>query len=164
MCTPRQRALASSRAEAALRSRLCFRVTRPRWTRRTRASGPSTPAEVLFRGADHGLVPGRDDTIQFERSLSLDDAMGSNAILAYAMNGEALPIQHGAPVRLVVPGWYAVSSVKWLTDIEVIGERFEGQYQTGSYYYEWERDDRVVREPVSLQRVRSLITEPAAGA
>ena len=129
-----------------------------------RAGVQGGAAEVLFRGADHGLVPGRDDTIQFERSLSLDDAMGSNAILAYAMNGEALPIQHGAPVRLVVPGWYAVSSVKWLTDIEVIGERFEGQYQTGSYYYEWERDDRVVREPVSLQRVRSLITEPAAGA
>src|SRR5438128_1425109 len=92
-----------------------------------RAGVQGGAAEVLFRGADHGLVPGRDDTIQFERSLSLDDAMGSNAILAYAMNGEALPIQHGAPVRLVVPGWYAVSSVKWLTDIEVIGERFEGQ-------------------------------------
>ena len=46
--------------------------------------------------------------------------MRSEVLLAYAMNGEPLPIQHGYPVRLVVPGWYSVASVKWLTDIELI--------------------------------------------
>jgi DMSO/TMAO reductase YedYZ molybdopterin-dependent catalytic subunit len=116
--------------------------------------------EVLFRGADAGTVPGRADTIRFERSLKLDDATGSGALLAYAMNGEALPIQHGYPLRVVVPGWYAVTSVKWLTAIEVIDEAFSGQYQTDSYFYEWEGNGHVVREPVTLQRVRSLITEP----
>lgn len=80
------------------------------------------------------------------------------ALLAYAMNGEPLPIQHGYPLRLIVPGWYAVASVKWLTEIEIIGEPFRGQYQTDSYFYESERDGHVVRDPVTLQRVRSLIT------
>jgi DMSO/TMAO reductase YedYZ molybdopterin-dependent catalytic subunit len=116
--------------------------------------------EVLFRGADGGSVPGRSETIRFERSLSLDDARDSQALLAYAMNGEALPIQHGYPLRLVVPGWYGVSSVKWLTEIEVIDAAFDGYFQADRYVYEWERDGAVVTEPVTLQRVRALITEP----
>jgi len=116
--------------------------------------------EVVFRGADAGTLPGRNDTLSFERSLTLDDAMDSDALLAYAMNGEPLPIQHGYPLRLVVPGWYAVASVKWLTEIEAIEGPFTGQFQTGSYFYEGKRDGEVTREPVTLQRVRSLITEP----
>src|SRR5262245_30872802 len=120
--------------------------------------------EVLFRGADGGTLPGHTGTIRFERSLELDDARSSEAFLAYAMNGEPLPIQHGYPLRLIVPGWYAVTSVKWLTEIEVIGQPFCGHFQTDSYFYEWQRDDQVVREPVTLQRVRALITEPNAGA
>jgi len=80
------------------------------------------------------------------------------------MNGEPLPLQHGRPVRLVVPGWYAVASVKWLTEIEAIGESLEAFYQTNRYMYEWVRDGGVVREPVRLQRVRALITEPTDGA
>jgi DMSO/TMAO reductase YedYZ molybdopterin-dependent catalytic subunit len=76
------------------------------------------------------------------------------------MNGEALPIQHGYPLRLIVPGWYAVASVKWLTEIDVVSQPFSGHYQTGAYFFEWQRGEQLVREPVSLQRVRSLITEP----
>jgi DMSO/TMAO reductase YedYZ molybdopterin-dependent catalytic subunit len=119
--------------------------------------------EVVFRGADRGTVDGSAVTTPFERSLSLDDARHSQALLAYAMNGEALPVQHGYPVRLVVPGWYAVTSVKWLTEIEVIDAAFDGHFQSDRYFYEWERDGDVTREPVRLQRVRSLITAPAAG-
>jgi DMSO/TMAO reductase YedYZ molybdopterin-dependent catalytic subunit len=118
---------------------------------------------MVFRGADRGTVPGKAETISFERSLTLDDARDSDALLAYAMNGEALPIQHGYPLRLVVPGWYAVASVKWLTAIEAIPEPFTGQYQTDSYFYEWEHDGEVTREPATLQRVRALITEPNPG-
>ena len=80
------------------------------------------------------------------------------------MNGEPLPIQHGAPLRVVVPGWYAVASVKWLTEIELIDREFDGHFQVDKYQYEWERDRDVIREPVTLQRVRSLITEPDADA
>jgi DMSO/TMAO reductase YedYZ molybdopterin-dependent catalytic subunit len=118
--------------------------------------------EVLFRGADGGTIEGRAEPIRFERSLTLDVARESGALLAYAMNGEPLPIQHGYPLRLVVPGWYAVASVKWLTEIELIDTQFDGYYQADKYQYEWERDGRLIREPVTLQRVRSLITEPTA--
>src|SRR5207249_3828622 len=116
--------------------------------------------EVLFRGADAGIVHGRTETIRFERSLTLDDARASEALLAYAMNGEPLPIQHGYPLRVIVPGWYGVAAVKWLTEIEVLAEAFSGYFQTSKYFYEWERNGQMVREPVTLQRVRALITEP----
>ncbi|MGH3751344.1 MAG: molybdopterin-dependent oxidoreductase [Pseudonocardiaceae bacterium] len=125
-----------------------------------------TAREVIFRGADSGElggVPGRAGTIRYERSLMLDDAKSPQVLLAYAMNGEPLPVQHGYPVRLVVPGWYGMAAVKWLTEIWVTDEAFAGPYQSGSYHYEWARDGQVVREPVTLQRVRSLITEPLAG-
>ncbi len=120
--------------------------------------------DVVFRGADAGLVDGATAPVRFERALSVDDAVSSGALVAYAMNGEELPLQHGRPVRLIVPGWYSVASVKWLTEIEVIGHPFEAFFQTQRYMYEWERDGAVVREPVRLQRVRALIAEPTEGA
>jgi len=81
------------------------------------------------------------------------------------MNGEPLPIHHGFPLRLIVPSWYAVASVKWLTDIELIEQPFAGHYQKEKYWYEWQRgseDD--AREPVTRMRVRALITEPNQGS
>ncbi len=117
--------------------------------------------EVVFRGADGGDVAGRAEPIRFERSLPLDQARDPDVLVAYAMNGEPLPIQHGQPLRLVVPGWYAVASVKWLSEVEVIDGPFDGHYQADRYWYEWDRGGHIVREPVTLQRVRSLITEPA---
>jgi DMSO/TMAO reductase YedYZ molybdopterin-dependent catalytic subunit len=120
--------------------------------------------DVVFRGADVGLVEDATAPVRFERALSVDDARDSGALVAYAMNGESLPLQHGRPVRLIVPSWYSVASVKWLTEIEVIGEPFEAYFQTDRYVYEWERDGDVVREPVRLQRVRAVIAEPADGA
>jgi len=116
--------------------------------------------EVLLRGADGGTVPGRTGITRFERSLRLDVARDSQALLAYAMNGERLPTQHGYPLRVIVPSWYAVTSVKWLTEINLIDRAFDGHFQTDKYVYEWTRDGQVIREPVSLQRVRALITEP----
>ncbi len=129
-----------------------------------RAGVKAGAREVVFRGADSGTVAGRAETIRFERSLGVDDARTFPALLAYAMNGEPLPVQHGFPLRLVVPGWYAMASVKWLTEIEVIDEPFSGHFQTSAYVYDWERDGQAVTEPVVLQKVRSLITEPTADA
>jgi len=125
-----------------------------------RAGVRAGASEVVFRGADSGKVDARSEPIRFERSLSIENAQASEVLLAYAMNGEALPIVHGYPLRVIVPGWYAVASVKWLTEIDIIGEPFSAHYQTEKYFFEWQRGERVVREPVSLQRVRSLITEP----
>jgi DMSO/TMAO reductase YedYZ molybdopterin-dependent catalytic subunit/rhodanese-related sulfurtransferase len=116
--------------------------------------------DVVFRGADAGSVDGATAPVRFERALSARDARESGALVAYAMNGEPLPLQHGRPVRLIVPGWYSVASVKWLTEIEVIGRPFEAFFQTNRYHYEWEREGSVIREPVRLQRVRALIAQP----
>jgi DMSO/TMAO reductase YedYZ molybdopterin-dependent catalytic subunit len=118
--------------------------------------------DVLFRGADGGMTDGLPESIRFERSLAIDDARDGDVLLAYAMNGEPLPVEHGYPLRLIVPRWYAVASVKWLTDIELIDRTFVGHYQGDKYRFEWERDGRAVSEPVTLQRVRALITEPSA--
>jgi len=127
-----------------------------------RAGVRTEAREVLFRGADGGMVDGHAEPIRFERSLRLDDTQLAGALLAYAMNGEPLPVHHGYPLRLVVPNWYSVASVKWLTEIELISRPFTAYYQTEKYWYECERDGRLVREPVTLQRVRALITEPAS--
>lgn len=120
--------------------------------------------DVVFRGADAGLVDGAVAPVRFERALSVADALASEALVAFAMNGEPLPLQHGRPVRLIVPGWYSVASVKWLTEIEVIDRPFDGFFQTRRYRYEWERDGAIVGEPVRLQRVRALIAQPLDGA
>jgi anti-anti-sigma factor len=125
-----------------------------------RAGVKAGAKEVVFRGADSGKLDGRSEPIRFERGLRINDAQGCEALLAYAMNGETLPIQHGYPLRVIIPGWYAVASVKWLTEIEVISGVFSGHYQTETYFFEWQRGGQLIREPVSVQRVRSLITEP----
>jgi DMSO/TMAO reductase YedYZ molybdopterin-dependent catalytic subunit/rhodanese-related sulfurtransferase len=127
-------------------------------------AGPTPEAvEIVFRGADQGNVGDAADPIRFERSLPVTDAGHPGSLLAYAMNGEPLPLEHGYPLRLIVPGWYAVASVKWLTEIEVIGSPFTGFFQTKRYVYETQRNSTVAREPVRLQQVRSVITQPSAG-
>jgi DMSO/TMAO reductase YedYZ molybdopterin-dependent catalytic subunit len=128
-----------------------------------RAGLQSRALDVLFRGADGGEVEGCRGPIRFERSLSVADARQGGVLLAYAMNGEPLPLQHGYPLRVIVPDWYAVASVKWLTAIELLDRPFVGHYQTDKYQYEWVRNGHTVREPVTLQQVRALITEPAHG-
>jgi DMSO/TMAO reductase YedYZ molybdopterin-dependent catalytic subunit len=125
-----------------------------------RAGVRADARDVVFRGADSGHVDDHDGSIRFERSLQIDRARDPNVLLAYAMNGERLPVLHGQPVRLIVPGWYAVASVKWLTEIDVTNQAFTGYYQHDKYWYEYSRDGQVVRQPVTIQRVRALVTEP----
>ena len=89
--------------------------------------------EVLFRGADGGMVDGHLEPIRFERRLWLDDTQLAGALLAYVMNGEPLPVHHGYPLRLVVPNWYSVASVKWLTEIELVSRPFTAYRLRGSF-------------------------------
>jgi DMSO/TMAO reductase YedYZ molybdopterin-dependent catalytic subunit len=118
--------------------------------------------ELVFRGADGGAVGGHG-VIAFERSLTLEAAREGEALLAHGMNGEPLPVRHGYPLRLIVPGWYGVASVKWLTRIEAVPAAFDGYFQADRYWYETHREGTTVREPASLQRVRALIAEPGSG-
>jgi DMSO/TMAO reductase YedYZ molybdopterin-dependent catalytic subunit len=88
----------------------------------------ATAVEVMFEGADHGPdeVVGDPADVTYERSLPLAKALHPDTLLAYEMNGEPLPPQHGFPLRLLAPGWYGMSSVKWLAGIHVLNSRFEG--------------------------------------
>ena len=129
-----------------------------------RAGPQPSGSDVVFRGADGGAVDGLDAPIRYERGLSLEDAAAAGALLAYEMNGEPLSAPHGFPLRLIVPGWYAVASVKWLTEIEVTERPLSSHYQTDKYWYEWTRDQRAERAPVRLMNVRALIAEPDPGA
>lgn len=112
--------------------------------------------EVVFRGADRGIQGGEEH--RYGRSLSLDEAGRGEVLLAYAMNGRPLEPQHGFPLRLLVPGWYGMASVKWLSSIEVADEPFDGYQQAVAYRYQRDADDP--GEPVSRMRVRSLMIPP----
>ncbi|HYR11473.1 MAG TPA: sulfite oxidase [Longimicrobium sp.] len=126
-----------------------------------RAGVDERAVEVLFAGADTGDVsPGH--TVRFERSLSLERALHPDVLLAWEMNGEPLPAQHGHPLRLVVPGWYGVASVKWLTEIRVLDAPFEGYFQAERYIYVGERGV-ADGTPVTRMRVRSVIVQPGEG-
>jgi DMSO/TMAO reductase YedYZ molybdopterin-dependent catalytic subunit len=91
--------------------------------------------EVVFFGADAGEEEVRNVKMhqQFSRSLSVPDALRSEVLLCYEMNGEPLPYQHGFPVRLIVPGWYGVANVKWLSRIEVMETRWAGRFMARDY-------------------------------
>src|SRR5206468_4324735 len=80
-----------------------------------RAAPGEAAVEVLFTGLDRGVEGGEEQ--DFQRSLPLDLARGEDVILAYDLNGAPLPPQHGSPLRLLVPGWYGMTNVKWLAKI-----------------------------------------------
>ena len=112
-------------------------------------------AEVVFTGADHGVERGVEQ--DYQRGLPLDEALGEEVLLAYEMNGQPLPPQHGHPVRLVVPGWYGMTNVKWLQEISVVEEPFRG-FQHRAYRYRQSPDDP--GEPATRMVPRSLIEPP----
>ena len=91
--------------------------------------------EVVFFAADVGQeeIRGREVDKAFARSLSLEDAIRPENMLAFEMNGEPLPHYHGKPVRLLVPGWYGVANVKWLTQIHVQNTRYMGRFMGRDY-------------------------------
>jgi len=121
--------------------------------------------EVILEGADGGLLaeakspPGE---IQFARSIPLAKA-SQNVLLAYKMNGNDLPPEHGFPLRAVVPGWYAVASVKWLQRIIVTSQPFTGYYQTLDYAYWKRRGDTAELSPVAELQVKAEIARPSQG-
>ena len=111
---------------------------------------------IVFYGRDRGFDGGVEH--HYGRSLSPEQALGEDVLLAWAMNGAALPPQHGFPLRLIVPGWYAMTNVKWLERIEVIDRPFDGFQQVRTYVYRQSADDPGV--PVTTMRVKSLMVPP----
>src|SRR5438067_7677373 len=105
-----------------------------------RAEVKSEAREVILEGTDGGALeePKRPSgKVQFARSIPLAKAR-KDVLLAYQMNGNDLPPQHGFPLRAIVPGWYAMASIKWLQRIIVTDKSFMGYYQTMDYAY-WAR-------------------------
>ena len=122
-----------------------------------RRVGPGPGAvDISFRGLDRGVEGGIAQN--YERSLSLSEAMRSEVILADRMNGAPLPPQHGFPLRLVVPGWYGMASVKWLDRITVLDEPFEGHQQARAYRMRSDEEDS--GEPLTRIEPRSLMIPP----
>ncbi len=112
--------------------------------------------EVLFTAIDRGVEG--DEEQAYQRSLPLADALGDGVLLAWGMNGGPLPPQHGYPLRLVVPGWYGMTNVKWLSRITVLDEPFTGYQNTHGYRLRQDPDDEGVA--VARMVVRALMVPP----
>jgi DMSO/TMAO reductase YedYZ molybdopterin-dependent catalytic subunit len=108
------------------------------------------------------IVSQGGDFPEMQRGLPLSDALGPNTMLVWSMNGEDLPVVHGGPVRLFVPGWGGIASTKWVVGIEVIDHVFGGSLNTDSYTIidEFGRRTRPVRE----MPIKSVIARPTSGA
>jgi len=112
--------------------------------------------EVLFTGLDRGVEGGEEQS--YERSVPLSALLSGDAFLAYEVNGLPLPPQHGSPLRLLVPGWYGMTSVKWLTRMTVRAEPFDGYQMRQAYRVRYEEDE--AGEPITKIAPRSLMVPP----
>ena len=112
--------------------------------------------EVVFRGLDRGVEGGIEQ--EFARSLPVEEAIGEDVLLAYELNGQPLPPQHGFPLRLLVPGWYGMTNVKWLTTVTAVAEPFAGFQQARGYHLRRDEADRGT--PLSRMLPRALMVPP----
>src|SRR6266851_8633680 len=129
-----------------------------------RAKVKPAAREVILEGADRGKLedpksPAGD--LNFARSIPLEKA--NDVLLAYKMNDVDLPPEHGFPLRAIVPGWYAMASIKWLQRIIVTDRPFNGYYQTLDYAF-WKRPgDMAELKPLTEIQVKAEIARPAEG-
>jgi DMSO/TMAO reductase YedYZ molybdopterin-dependent catalytic subunit len=112
--------------------------------------------EVLFAGLDRGMEGEEEQS--YERSLPVGEAHRDEVLLAYELNGQPLPPQHGFPLRLVVPGWYGMASVKWLERITVLDRPFDGYQQQRSYRLRQAEGEE--GEPLTRMLPRALMVPP----
>src|SRR6202011_1438630 len=119
--------------------------------------------EIVLGGAD-GETPKKDpfppEPISYAWSLSRAKALQPEVLIAYQMNGRDLPRDHGFPVRAVVPGYYGMASVKWLTGIRAVREPFHGYWQTSDYAYWASMDGKPVRRALGEMQLKSEIARP----
>ena len=120
------------------------------------AAPTAAAVDVLFAGLDRGVEAEIEQ--RYERSLPLAEALEAGAVVAYEMNGAPIPPQHGFPVRLVVPGWYGMTNVKWLAEIALLTEPYAG-YQVATAY-RFRRSEDEEGRAVTRMRPRSLMVPP----
>jgi DMSO/TMAO reductase YedYZ molybdopterin-dependent catalytic subunit len=124
-----------------------------------RAGVRDDAVEILVCGADSGRPDESEREQSFARALPLDKACDPSVLLALEMNGAPIPVEHGAPVRLIVPGWYGMASVKWVARITALTQPFDGWFQRRYQY-----DDGSELRPVDVVRVKSLLVAPEPSA
>jgi DMSO/TMAO reductase YedYZ molybdopterin-dependent catalytic subunit len=112
--------------------------------------------EVVFSGLDRGIQDNLEHA--YERSLPVAEAQRDEMLLAYEINGQPLPPQHGFPLRLIVPGWYGMTHVKWLTSIAAVDAPFTGWQQEVAYHVRASEEEQ--GEPVTRIKPRSLMVPP----
>ena len=118
--------------------------------------------DVVLEGADQGEVaePRSPGAIRYARSLPLAKARQRDVLLAHRMNGAELPANHGAPLRVVVPGWYGMASVKWLTRIIVTDRPYTGFFQSLDYSVYERRGNLINVVPITEMQVKAQIVRP----
>jgi len=129
-----------------------------------RAKVKASAREVILEGADRGKLedpkspPGE---LNFARSVPLEKVR--DVLLAYKMNDVDLPAEHGFPVRAIVPGWYAMASIKWLQRVVVTDKTFNGYYQTLDYAFWKRRGETAELAPLSEMQIKAEIARPSEG-
>ncbi len=121
-----------------------------------RARPAAGTVDFVFTGADRGFDDGVEHN--FGRSLTPDQLAALDVLLVYEMNGAPLLPQHGAPLRLIVPGWYGMASVKWLSRVDAVQTPYQGFQQVRTYRYRDRAEDPGI--PVTEMRVKSLMVPP----
>jgi DMSO/TMAO reductase YedYZ molybdopterin-dependent catalytic subunit len=122
----------------------------------SRAGIEATACELVATGADMGPRDDAAQPVRFARSLPIEVACHPDTLLATHMNDRPLAPEHGAPVRLIVPGWYGMANVKWVQHLTLVTTPFEGYFQRARYMYVSSQSP----EPVMRARVKSMITSP----
>jgi DMSO/TMAO reductase YedYZ molybdopterin-dependent catalytic subunit len=130
-----------------------------------RAGVKANAQEVILEGADSGKLEdpkSPSGELRFARSIPLTKAR-TDVLLAYKMNDAELTPEHGFPLRAIVPGWYAMASIKWLERIIVTNKSFAGYYQTLDYAYWERRGDLAELVPLSKMQIKAQIAQPIEG-
>ncbi|WP_026564984.1 sulfite oxidase [Bacillus sp. UNC41MFS5] len=119
-----------------------------------------TAKEIVFEGYDYGERPDSNQLFNFSRSLPIEKALDPDTIIAYEYNNHPIPFKHGYPLRLIVPGWYGMASIKWIKKISVIDNHFKGPFQTIDYVYYPNKENDNRKTPVTSINVNSTIQYP----
>jgi DMSO/TMAO reductase YedYZ molybdopterin-dependent catalytic subunit len=128
-----------------------------------RAGLEEDACEIVLEGADRGRPkeePVPPAPVAYARSLPRDKAVRREVLIAHRMNGCDLPLDHGHPVRAIVPGHYGMASVKWLTHIHAVREPFRGYWQTSDYGYWDYLDGKPVRRALGEMKLKAEIVRP----
>ena len=116
--------------------------------------------EVVVEGYDYGKRTDLDNIYTYARSLPLEKALHPDTIIAYAYNDQPIPFKHGYPLRLIVPQWYGMASVKWIKQVSIVDSPFKGPFQSIDYMYYPNKENDDNSFPVTTINVNSTIQRP----